>query len=227
MNMWKELLSLLSSAGLCHEAYQEAMVMLAKSRTMFRDAVASFRKKEAMVADIYERDRELNRYERSVRRKIVTHLSVSRQPDVNMGLVLTAIVIDIERIGDYTKNIVELAMAEDEAFDGDELDADIRAMEETVTGMFDDVVPAMEKSDLDKARGIIQAHSRVAELCESAVASLVAGEALAGRSGQAVTAALYVRFLKRVSAHLKNIATSVVNPYHRIGFREKEGEEKG
>jgi hypothetical protein len=33
--------------------------------------------------------------------------------------------------------------------------------------------------------------------------------------------ALYLRYLKRVSAHLKNVATSVVNPYHRIGFREK------
>jgi hypothetical protein len=27
-----------------------------------------------------------------------------------------------------------------------------------------------------------------------------------------------------VSAHLKNVATSVVNPYHRIGFREKGDE---
>ena len=33
--------------------------------------------------------------------------------------------------------------------------------------------------------------------------------------------ALYLRYLKRVSAHIKNVATSVVNPYHRIGYREK------
>jgi phosphate uptake regulator len=42
-------------------------------------------------------------------------------------------------------------------------------------------------------------------------------------SGEAVTAALYLRYLKRVSAHIKNVATSVVNPYYRIGFREKPG----
>jgi hypothetical protein len=47
-------------------------------------------------------------------------------------------------------------------------------------------------------------------------------EVLGGRSGHAVTVALHLRFLKRVSAHLKNVATSVVNPYYRIGFREKE-----
>ncbi|MBT8396079.1 MAG: hypothetical protein KJN92_03890, partial [Gemmatimonadetes bacterium] len=28
--------------------------------------------------------------------------------------------------------------------------------------------------------------------------------------------------LKRVSAHLKNAATSVLNPFHRIGFKEKK-----
>ena len=36
---------------------------------------------------------------------------------------------------------------------------------------------------------------------------------------EAVTAALYVRFLKRTSAHLMNIASSLVNPFDRIGFR--------
>ena len=42
------------------------------------------------------------------------------------------------------------------------------------------------------------------------------------RGCPAATLAIYLRYLKRVSAHLKNVATSVVNPYHRIGFREKE-----
>jgi hypothetical protein len=32
---------------------------------------------------------------------------------------------------------------------------------------------------------------------------------------------LYLRYLKRMSAHVKNVATSIVNPFHRIGFREK------
>jgi hypothetical protein len=37
-----------------------------------------------------------------------------------------------------------------------------------------------------------------------------------------VTIALYVRFLKRVGAHLQNILSSVVNPFDRIGFHDKE-----
>jgi hypothetical protein len=37
-----------------------------------------------------------------------------------------------------------------------------------------------------------------------------------------VAVALYTRSLKRIYGHLRNIVTSVVNPFHRIGFKHKE-----
>ena len=52
----------------------------------------------------------INAYEREVRRKVFTHLAVTGERDLHAGLVLVSVVIDIERIGDYTKNIVELAL---------------------------------------------------------------------------------------------------------------------
>ena len=219
--MWKDILTLFRGGGLCEEAFDEALLMLDESHGMFRDAIAALRKDGSMAADIYERDQQLNKYERSVRRKIVTHMSVSPKPDINMGLVLTAIVIDIERIGDYTKNIVELASGLDAPFDGLELDGDVRELEKIVDGMFDDIGPALRESDEGGARRIIAAHARVAETVEKDIHLLRDSRVLAGRSGHAVTVGLHLRFLKRVSAHLKNVATSVVNPYHRIGFREK------
>ena len=39
--------------------------------------------------------------------------------------------------------------------------------------------------------------------------------------GEYATLALYTRYLKRTSAHLTNIASSIVNPFHRIGFKPK------
>lgn len=225
--MWKDILALFKGGGLCEEAFDEAILMLETSRGMYRDSIRALHDKGAMVADLYQRDRQLNRYERSVRRKIVTHLSVSAKPDVNMGLVLTAIVIDIERIGDYTKNILELAMGLDAPFDGLELDADVRSIETTVERMFDDVIPALQVDDEERARRIIDAHAKISETVERDILRLRNSEVLTGRSGHAVTVALHLRYLKRVSAHLKNVATSVVNPFYRIGFREKEGPEEG
>jgi phosphate uptake regulator len=220
--MWKDILSLFKKEGLCQEAFEEALVMLDTSQGMFRDAVAALHKKGALVDDIYERDRQLNKFERSVRRKIVTHLSISTKPDVNMGLVITAIVIDIERIGDYAKNISELAVGLEAPFDALELNDEVRRIEGLVEENFTELPIALGESEEERARGILERHKEVSASVERHLAALREGTALSGDSGLAVTAALYLRYLKRMSAHLKNVATSVVNPYYRIGFREKK-----
>ena len=219
--MWKQIVALFRAGGPLQEAYDEAIMMLRASHDMFDHAVTALHAEGALETDIYKRDQRLNKYERRVRRKIVTHMSVSSKPDINLGLVLTAIVIDIERIGDYTKNIVELASAVPGPFDGLELHGEVVEIEQIMARMFDDIVPALEDSEVALARGIMGSHTIVAAKADEQVRALCSGEALSGRSGHAVTVALYLRYLKRVSAHLKNVATSVVNPYHRIGFREK------
>ncbi len=219
--MWKDIVTLFRSHSSLQEGYDEAILMLRASHEMFDYAVKQLHSEGALDTDIYKRDQQLNKYERSVRRKIVTHMSVSAKPDINLGLVLTAIVIDIERIGDYTKNIVELAGAVPDPFDGLELHETVGEIEANMGRMFDDIVPALEGSDESRARGIMGSHTIIASQVDEQVRALCAGEVLAGRSGHAATVALYLRYLKRVSAHLKNVATSVVNPYHRIGFREK------
>ncbi len=220
--MWKDILSLFKGGGLCQEAFEEALLMLETSHGMFRDAVAALHKEGALVDDIYKRDRQLNKFERSVRRKILTHLSISTKPDVNMALVITAIVIDIERIGDYAKNISELAVGLEEPFQASELTEEVRRIEDLVEQNFVNLPGALEGSDEEKARRILADHKEVSRSVEEHLKTLREGRALAGDSGRAVTTALYLRYLKRMSAHLKNVATSVVNPYHRIGFREKK-----
>ena len=51
--------------------------------------------------DIYAMDKKINSFERDVRRKVMTHLAISGSQDLGSGLILTSVVIDIERIGDY------------------------------------------------------------------------------------------------------------------------------
>jgi len=40
--------------------------------------------------------------------------------------------------------------------------------------------------------------------------------------GDAAALALYIRWLKRINSHLRNITTSIVNPFDRIGFEPKK-----
>ena len=222
--MWKDILSLFKGESLCEEAYAEALLMLKTSHGMYRDAVASLHETGPMATDVFERDRQINKYERDVRRKIVTHMSVSTKPDINMGLVLTAIVIDIERIGDYAKNIAELAASLDAAFDGRELADDIDRVEGMIDGIFEDLISALGESDEDRARHVMETHRQAGVILEDGITLLREGKVLSDDSGHAATLTLYLRFLKRMSAHLKNVATSVVNPYYRIGYREKRSD---
>ena len=64
-------------------------------------------------------------FERDVRRKVMTHLSLGNTSDLTAGLVLISIVIDIERIGDYSKNIHDLATVHPDKLHGGSLEDDV------------------------------------------------------------------------------------------------------
>ena len=50
---------------------------------------------------------------------------------------------------------------------------------------------------------------------------IIGGEVSDLKSPEASAVVLYSRFLKRIGSHSRNIATSIVNPFHRIGYNEK------
>ena len=61
----------------------------------------------------------------------------------------------------------------------------------------------------------------LATACEGITMDLVSGKAADLAPKDAAVVSLYSRYLKRIAAHSRNIVTSVVNPFHRIGYREK------
>jgi phosphate uptake regulator len=62
-------------------------------------------------------------------------------------------------------------------------------------------------------------HWWIARKADDIVSSLIEKDETSMPARDAVATALYVRYLKRISAHLMNIASSIVNPFERIGFR--------
>ena len=50
--------------------------------------------------------------------------------------------------------------------------------------------------------------------------SIVSGKGSNMSTSEAVTVALYARYLKRISAHCRNLISSIVNPFERIGYPE-------
>jgi phosphate uptake regulator len=222
--MYKELLSVFRKDTLMDRAYQRSFLMLDLTEKMFLKAKTSLRYTEdtQVDIDIYDRDAEVNRYLREVRRDVFNHLAVSGVEKLPSGLVLVSIIIDIERIGDYTKNIVELAMQHPGKLHGGKFESDLQRVEGAVEDSFVRTKESFKTADVKAGQELLREYEWVSRVCDDCLYRLVKEEDKKIRCGDAVSLALYFRWLKRISSHLRNITTSVVNPFESIGFKPRE-----
>ena len=219
--MIREILKLLSKDNLQVQALSECYEMLDICHTMVHASVESLRlTNSAQVAvNIYEMDQKLNSFERDVRRKVMTHLSLGHTADIASGLTLVSIVIDLERIGDYTKNIYDLAVTHPKRLHAGDLEPRLAAIEKTALGNFDRTVRAFKEGNLEEAKRLMEEYKAdISKQCREMEQELVSGKSTLPMS-EGVTVALYTRFLKRISAHSRNLISSLVNPFHRIGYQ--------
>ena len=220
--MIREFLKLLRKDNLLIQAGRESEEMLDLSHEMVVASVESLRRRDdaAIDIDVYEVDKRLNAFERDVRRKVMVHLSLGHGSDISGGLVLVSIVIDIERIGDYSKNIHDLARNHPRRLHAGSLEEETASIEREVLANFDRTVRAFKQGDQAEARLLMEEYKAdISKRCAQVEAMLVGGKVELSAS-DAVTLALYLRFLKRISAHSRNLISSLVNPFDRIGYRE-------
>lgn len=223
--MWKQLIQAWQSSNLLAQAWDESYRMLEIDQRMFNEAVRILRESDDDHVDdeIRKLDVQVNKFERDVRRKVMTHCSVVGPSELPGGMVLVSIVIDIERIGDYCKNILDLASAHPQRLLALNYDAALVEIEAGIKQCFEQAVDILRDQDVEAARQVMRTYrKRVSDACDQLVDDVVRGKVDALRSGDAAALALYTRYLKRISAHLKNILSSVVNPFHRIGYKEKK-----
>jgi len=209
-------------------AYRRSFIMLDLTREMFTKSRESLRNREDAEVDINVRDRdqEVNSYEREVRRNVFNHLVVSGTEMLPSGLALISIIIDIERIGDYAKNMVELALEHPGKLHGGVLEEKLTQIEEAVEDHFIQTRKCFEAGDGEMALKLLEKYSWVNQACDDCLIVLIREEDANIKPGDAVALALYSRQLKRINSHLRNITTSVVNPFDRIGFNPKKSGKK-
>ena len=222
--MWKELIQLFKKDNLFEQAYQEAAGMLDTDAAMYDASVEALRRSDTAEVkfDIYDADKGVNRSERGVRKKVMTHLVISGETNLASGLSLVSVVIDIERIGDYTKNIYDLAVHHPLRLEGGPVEENLQKVEALVSSDFKSMIEVFKDRDEDKARLIMNNYKDgLSDACEEISNSILTGTVTELNSSDATAVSLYARFLKRIASHSRNIVTSVVNPFHRIGYREK------
>ena len=221
--MWKQLFAIFQKHSLLDQAFNKSYEMLDITQNMFREAKKSLRQKDVnqLETDIYSQDIEVNKYEREVRRNVISHITVAGAEDINSSLVLVSIIIDIERIGDYTKNIVELAKNHPAKLTGGIFEDDLVKIEAAVEDTFIRVPKQFKNSDVKDAQKILDEYQWISQICDQHVIDYIKEVDQSISSGDAVTLTLYFRYIKRINSHLRNIATSLVNPFDHLGFTHK------
>ena len=223
MFRFKELIELWRSDNSLTQALNESHLMLHSTHEMFQESVKSLRQSDTgkIGMNIYEKDQMVNRFEQQVRRKVLKHLAITGGVNIIPGLILTSIVIDFERIGDYTKNIMDLAMAHPKKLSCGSYEKDVRKIEQGVAQIFEHVAPTLRSSDKEAARELMSKNWWIIKRSDEIVIDLIKAKDSTLNSGDAASIALYVRYLKRIAGHLINITSSIVNPFERVGFREE------
>jgi phosphate transport system protein len=210
--------------SLVHIANENAIRMLEMGHKMFRMVTETLIKDTCKedLDKIKKIDKEMDQLHREVRRQIYEHLSLSGAKDLFFSLVLLSVVDDSERIGDHSKNIAEIIELLPQKCDFGKLHKSFLKIWKQTDEFFKATLKAFISEDESKAEKILKEYQEIAKTCDGIIASILSDKKTKSVKKDIVALILLVRFFKRINAHLKDIASTVINPYPRIGYRYKE-----
>ena len=224
MSIFREIVNLWKSEDLLSQAWDESYKMMMLSNEMFTQAIKYLREGEndETIRMLKKRDVEINTFQRDVRKKVVTHYAISQDiDDLPNGLVLLNMVVDVERVGDYTKNILDLALNHPNIIKSEEFSEDLYHVEQEVISRFSKTIEAIHTQDADVARSMMLTYKEtLTSVSDDIVNGCISGEIALGDESKTVSLALYARYLKRIGAHLKNITTVLINPFDAVGYKQ-------
>ena len=173
-------------------------------------------------AELRRMDQQVNQLEREIRRELLVHASVAGSIETPAVLVYMSIVKDIERIGDYAKNILDLAQYGARLGDAPNIE-EWRQMTATIAQYVSDTATTFKRRDPDQARELLTRGGDLLGRLERGVAALVSGNA---EGEDQVARALALRYIKRVVAHLMNVLSAVVMPVDRLDYFDEDPEDR-
>ena len=173
--------------------------------------------------EVRSTDHEINIAQQEVRRALMVHASVTGTVDLPLVLAYMSVVKDVERIGDYAKNLYDLAkygVNFEGAGDYDTLEkyqAAVGQLIDDAAAVFAEYDSAKSQRLVDKANGFLKEYDKRTK----------AAYRSEGPASDAVARALYYRYLKRITAHVMNLMTFLVMPIDRLDYYDEAPEDRG
>lgn len=172
---------------------------------------------EVITEDIWATDKRINHNERRIRRLVTTRATAHGAAALPTSLVFMSLVKDAERIGDYAKNILDLARR-GEGVDADST-SDLVVLKDRISRMMAKARNVFESEDEAVAAEMLAQMDAIRDHCNDMVDGLTTRET---GGGQIVAAALSYRFFKRIVSHTMNIVTSLVLPLDQLDYYDED-----
>jgi phosphate transport system protein len=169
---------------------------------------------------LYKIDIEVNRLQRSVRKRLVAHLSMpGNERDVPHCLALMSLVKDVERLGDYAKNLSEISELHRGPLPDDEVSGELREIRRVIESSFAESVEVFAEFDRERALGLVQQGRDTTRRCD-----VLLDEIARSSYDTSTTTALVLgsRYYKRIAAHVLNVLSAVVMPLHKLDYYDED-----
>lgn len=216
--MFQQLFGTGGKSTLVEAAFKDVSTMLQQSAKMLDHSLAALLQNRELDVDLEHMDDVVDEGERMVRRTILEHLSVNPRQDLVASLILVSMVQDAERIGDFSRGLGELVTLGKQPRQGPPAE-ELRQLAGRLRPMFEVCERAFRRDDVDLAREVIATHGKLKPALIAYTKRIAESDLTAD---MAIVYATAARILRRISAHLSNIASTVVQPYDRIRHGDEE-----
>lgn len=194
-----------------HEVYDTAM-----------EAVFGGGKSPEAKQAVRSTDREINEGQRAVRRAIVMHAAVAGGTELPQMLTYMSVVKDVERVGDYAKNIYDLAKYGID-LSGSSDEAELARYRDAVGQLISEAADVFESRDSGRANELV---AKADDFLDEYDDHVKAAARSTGPAPDAVARALYYRYLKRITAHLMNLMTALTMPIDQLDYYDEAREDR-
>ena len=174
----------------------------------------------AAIARIRQRDVEVNALQRTIRRQVVAHLSFQNsRGDVPYSLLLVSLVKDVERLGDYAKNLSEVRSVHPAPLPDDAIVRELKGVRDWIAADYQVLRNILEETDRETADRLITEGRQISRRLDALIGEIAAAD-YDGRTAVAVV--MGTRFYKRFVGHIINLLTGIVQPLHKLDYYDED-----
>jgi Na+/phosphate symporter len=210
--MLKQLFGIDRPSTLIEAAYRDISGMLNQAGLMLDHSLAILLDNRKPEVDLERMDDVIDEAERMVRRSILEHLNVSPKKDLVASLILSSIVQEAERIGDFARGLPKIAALAKGPRIGPFSD-DLRALAVRVRALFEQCEQVFRGDDVEMARSLMLTHRELKTELNRYIDRIADSDLT---SDMAIVYGISATMLRRINSHLCNIVSTVHQPYDRI-----------